>query len=961
MNAPARSSLPSRRLRALLTALTLLMIVTGACLPAGLALAQAGFRVEIRPSGTSLTAPGSDWVAAERISFSGCIDRGTFGDCFGRMDSTTGLYEQYPRRRSVGRQYEQNPPPAPGPVFSGLDRQPCIAGGIFQFWPAGVWHYGGRWTRTVSYQLTNRGSDVILVVTISWTPAGTHAWAFYPSDQCPTMPVYNATNTPVPPGFVPSPTPPGFVPSPTSTRPSGLPTPTTTSIIPTPVPTNPPCISSAIPPMPLTLYEGQIPFNGSNYNPPFTSYTGRYIGKFADRYYQESTHDAHLAEKELGVVAGLMPERNLWVRINPNRIVQATFDLLNTSFSPPGYPVTWRVFNQSDIMNARNLMIVLQDLGNDRQPGGGDDTLLAFIAAGDSPENGSTSPQRIRVASQRDGVYSTIPVQGRPDGFQAALRSGILTDFTGRIFTWAGRDQAPHNATRWPVAPIYQNGNLTVHARDWFWVPNGEQPTNLSLRFATEPNRVYRMLALIGAPVCKTQYNAVSVLVFHTLGDADMAITKTAPAEAVREMQIEYGLVARNVGATTAQNVVVTDTLPDGVAFVSSNPPPSRMNGRTLTWNLGNVDPNVTRSIAVVVNVVPNAPDTLTNVGEVRAENDSNLANNRAEATTSLVQTNVAVSMTATRVVRPGDEFQVTITYRNTSQTTARNVRLTYNRPFGAVMLSSSRVADASTTTGMVWQIGDLGAGSSGSITLRLRALRENEAAALPGAMEHVAIIGAAQDADPRDNEAQAITALLVFPQPDSDLRMRIHSEFDRNRVVYRTDGTAFAWPVGETLFFIPEVTLREPPIMSPPAYAARQRVVAWSFVGSGSLALNNASCKAREQPVAQETQHADLSRMQGCIYRYRTTVGPTEIIGQGRLYWAPFAPESLAAATYGIWPLPPGSTNIRVQYAVLTELVETGLYDIDGDGRGDSVLDRRTDVLDGTYIVTLVAPRDMR
>ncbi|MDW8215791.1 MAG: hypothetical protein RMJ55_19750, partial [Roseiflexaceae bacterium] len=58
----------------------------------------------------------------------------------------------------------------------------------------------------------------------------------------------------------------------------------------------------------------------------------------------------------------------------------------------------------------------------------------------------------------------------------------------------------------------------------------------------------------------------------------------------------------------------------------------------------------------------------------------------------------------------------------------------------------------------------------------------------------------------------------------------------------------------------------------------------------------------------------------------------------------------------YGIWPLPGSPTNLRIQYAVLTELVETGLYDLDGDGRDDSVLDRRTDVLDGTFTVTLVA-----
>jgi hypothetical protein len=45
----------------------------------------------------------------------------------------------------------------------------------------------------------------------------------------------------------------------------------------------------------------------------------------------------------------------------------------------------------------------------------------------------------------------------------------------------------------------------------------------------------------------------------------------------------------------------------------------------------------------------------------------------------------------------------------------------------------------------------------------------------------------------------------------------------------------------------------------------------------------------------------------------------------------------------------------------VLTEVVETGYFDIDEDGRTDSVLERRTDVFEATYRVELVVPRDAR
>lgn len=516
--------------------------------------------------------------------------------------------------------------------------------------------------------------------------------------------------------------------------------------------------------------------------------------------------------------------------------------------------------------------------------------------------------------------------------------------------------------SKWPQPPRYDaQGNLVRPAIDWSHPPERWPSGSPSLRFVTEPNRVYRMLAIIEGPVCREASIAISTLVFHTLGNGDVAVEKYAPSEAIRERQIEYEVRVRSIGTETAQNVVVTDTLPDGVTFVSADPPPTSISGRTLSWNLGNLERNGNRTISVVVSVQESAPDRLTNVAVAQASNDGNPANNRAEATTTLVRTNVGVRMTATRMVRPGENLDVRIEYFNSSTTPAHNVVLTFDQPYGGVLVSTSRTLAATEGNQLRWQFDELAPGASGTITLRLRALREDEASMLPAALEHRALIRATQDADARDNTARAVTALLVFQRPSADIRMRIHSEFDPRRGVYRTDTAAFVWPMGETLYFTPDVVLRDPPIMSPPVYYARQRIVAWSFVGADGLTLTSAGCRSRETPPAAETEHADLSGMRGCVYRYRPNPSPTEMLSQGRLYWSAFAPESLPSATYGIWPAPLHPTPIRIQYAVLVELVETGLYDIDEDGRSDSVLDRRTFIQDGTYTVTLTAPRDVQ
>ena len=81
----------------------------------------------------------------------------------------------------------------------------------------------------------------------------------------------------------------------------------------------------------------------------------------------------------------------------------------------------------------------------------------------------------------------------------------------------------------------------------------------------------------------------------------------------------------------------------------------------------------------------------------------------------------------------------------------------------------------------------------------------------------------------------------------------------------------------------------------------------------------------------------------------------------QGHLFWGQYAPERMRDDVYVITPLPMNGTDLRIQYAVLTEAVETGYEDVDGDGRTDSVLERRTDVFDVTYRVEFVVPRDAR
>jgi uncharacterized repeat protein (TIGR01451 family) len=145
-------------------------------------------------------------------------------------------------------------------------------------------------------------------------------------------------------------------------------------------------------------------------------------------------------------------------------------------------------------------------------------------------------------------------------------------------------------------------------------------------------------------PDPNTANNIASGSVSFT-SSADLVVTKTGPASVNFLSQFNYTLSVDNLGPSTAANVIVTDTLPAGVQFVSGVPSVgtfTAVNG-VITWSLGSVavaDP--VRTLVITVAVLPTSPASLVNNAEVTSDTaDPNGANNRANATTTVVGTDL--------------------------------------------------------------------------------------------------------------------------------------------------------------------------------------------------------------------------------------------------------------------------------------------------------------------------------
>jgi len=83
-------------------------------------------------------------------------------------------------------------------------------------------------------------------------------------------------------------------------------------------------------------------------------------------------------------------------------------------------------------------------------------------------------------------------------------------------------------------------------------------------------------------------------------GSIKVTITKTGPTTANQGNNITYTITYKNVGTYKATGVVITETYPSEVEFVSANPLPDIGNNQ---WNIGDLVPGEEKTITVTVHI----------------------------------------------------------------------------------------------------------------------------------------------------------------------------------------------------------------------------------------------------------------------------------------------------------------------------------------------------------------------
>jgi len=200
--------------------------------------------------------------------------------------------------------------------------------------------------------------------------------------------------------------------------------------------------------------------------------------------------------------------------------------------------------------------------------------------------------------------------------------------------------------------------------------------------------------------------------VLVTWSAPDIAVTKTGPAVAGAGATLTYRIVASNPGDLPADDVVVTDVVPDGLTYVRSDPEGEGA-GRSIRWRLGTLGPGETRSIEVDFRA--DAQGDVTNCAEVTAAGGL-----RAEhcATTAIATPQVEVQVAGPeRSVRVGDEatFRIVVTNRGSTVLSGLLIKDRFDAGLEHAEFSSPIERDLGT---------DLAPGQSQQIGVVLRVVR---------------------------------------------------------------------------------------------------------------------------------------------------------------------------------------------------------------------------------------------
>jgi uncharacterized repeat protein (TIGR01451 family) len=184
-----------------------------------------------------------------------------------------------------------------------------------------------------------------------------------------------------------------------------------------------------------------------------------------------------------------------------------------------------------------------------------------------------------------------------------------------------------------------------------------------------------------------------------------LLVQKSAPAEVLLCDQIALKYVVSNKGTGTASNVVITDTLPEGLTQASGQ--------KTVDIKVGDLAPGKSMTYTVMAK----AAKTGSYKSSALAKADGNLKSETEATTTAVKQPILVITKTGPEKQYLGRKVNYEITVSNKGDAPATNVALTDSIPAGVTEAVASEGGQIAGTTAS-WNLGTIAAGQSRKVTI---------------------------------------------------------------------------------------------------------------------------------------------------------------------------------------------------------------------------------------------------
>ena len=257
------------------------------------------------------------------------------------------------------------------------------------------------------------------------------------------------------------------------------------------------------------------------------------------------------------------------------------------------------------------------------------------------------------------------------------------------------------------------------------WSTSSLPPTGpITLQFAVDPdiNLPEGTQFISKANISATNAAPKSGTAFTVLvGEPDIDVVKTGSAEIIAGEDISYRITVQNVGTVVAPGVTLLDTLPDGATYKSASPAPDTVNGRFLSWDLGNITAGSIIGIDLVVGTDPNTlPQTLNNfaqVSDLLRDTDVTEWQTQEKASPTLDVTITPDQPTH----RAGETVVYTVTWANNGNNDVTGALVEAWLPPGTTYQSATNNGGLSQDSNLAphveWAVGDLALGATGQAT----------------------------------------------------------------------------------------------------------------------------------------------------------------------------------------------------------------------------------------------------